>query len=90
MSTVVAITVAVLTAALLYYLYPEASVRWMRRISAARQIILGLVSIAVALVFVGSGSTLLMLIGFAGLVLGFMWIFVEKPYQTVLEVVGVA
>lgn len=78
---------AVLVGFGLLYKYPDATVRWFNRIRAARAVLFGLFSLAVAAVFISSGSLLLMLVGGAMLVYGVIWVAVDDVSEMVREAV---
>lgn len=81
----VIILAAVAAAIALVMADKETTERWFRRIAAARAVIFGVLSVIVALFLVGSGSPMLMLLGFAALVYGVLWIVFESPHDAVLD-----
>jgi len=86
--TAAAITIA--TVALvglgLVWFFPEETRRWFNRAQQARALVFGLFSLAVALVFVASGSPMLMLIGGAMLLYGVLWLLLDDATGEIREV----
>lgn len=81
----VIIGLAIVTALVLMRRYPDATLRWFNRIRAARALVFGLFSLAVAMVFISSGSLLLMTVGGLMLLYGVVWILVDDVTETVME-----
>lgn len=75
----------VLKAVIAYWLFPDETRKWFRRLSMARQLIFGALAIIVAMVLIGSGSPLLILIGALALAWATWWLLVDEPYETLLD-----
>lgn len=63
--------------------YPDATIRWFRRIRLARQAILAGLSLLFSLLFIGSGVIPLMAIGFLGFVYTTILVVYEKPHEEI-------
>ena len=72
---------AVTTAILLVRFYPETTARWFKRVQTFRNILYAALVILVASVLIGSGSPLLVLWGFAMLVLLALALVVDGPLE---------
>lgn len=68
--------------------YPRETRLWFDRIVAARRVFFFLIGLAFALVFLGTGSPILMLFGFLGFLYGGLYLLFEKPHQEVLSWIG--
>lgn len=79
---VVAVTVGI------YWLFPDAVARTFRRAQQARQLIFGIIAVITALVLLGSGSPVLMLIGALGIAYGVIWLLVDDPLDSLTDVIG--
>ena len=81
------VVLAVATGVVLLRRYPDATLRWFNRIRAARALIFGVFSLAVAFAFISSGSLLLMFVGGLMLLYGVVWVLVDDVTDTILEAI---
>lgn len=69
-------------------LFPEETVTWFERARTARTIVFGIAGVIIAFVFIGSGYTPLVIVGFLMLVYGVIWVLVDRPDEMVLDAVS--
>ncbi|MCL9818329.1 hypothetical protein [Natronocalculus amylovorans] len=81
MMTIIIALAAIGIALLLWHFFPETIDRWFRHFMTARQIFWGLFSILVAFVFIGTGSTTLVLLGAMILIALTLTIVIEDPFE---------
>jgi len=84
---VIAVLVAFGVAYALLRLYPEVTKTWFRRVMRTRQIIGGVVILILALIFIGSGATPLVVAGFVILLYAALFFLLERPHATIVSAV---
>ena len=82
-SAAIVVGLAILAALLLVKFFPDQSRRWFERIRTARTLVFVLFSLAVAAVFIASGSPLLMFVGGLMLTYGFLWFFLDGDTEAI-------
>jgi type IV secretory pathway VirB3-like protein len=85
MAEIIIVALAILVGIGLIRLFPGGTRIWFYRIVAARRILFLLFGILIGLVFLSSGSPLLMFIGFLGVLYAVLYIRFEEPHTGVLE-----
>lgn len=78
MSFLLAVAVVVAAAVVLWYLFPEATERWLTRVLLARKIVFGAGAVILALFLLSTGAFGLMVIGGAVLLLVVLYVL-EDP-----------
>lgn len=76
-----ALVVAIGVAGVLVWTKPRTTKRWYQRLTAMKNAIVGVLSVVVALFLISTGVPTLILIGFASLVFGVLWIVFDEPHK---------
>ena len=82
-TVILLVALALATAYGLSILYPEATKTWFRRIMRFRGVLGAIGGVALALVFIGTGVTELVLIGFLALVYSGLYLIYEQPHKVI-------
>lgn len=79
-----ALVAAVVVAGVLVWTKPETTKRWYQSLTKMKNAIVGVLSVIVALFLISTGVPTLILLGFASLVFGVLWIVFDEPHKEYL------
>jgi len=82
---IIAIALAFGLSYALVRLRPEHTKRWFRRVMRARQVVGGIFLIALAVFMIGTGVSVLVLVGFAILLYAALFLLLEQPHATIIS-----